>query len=321
MDILLIVGGLLGLAGGAEVLLRGAVGLAKRFGVSAFMIGLTVVAVATSLPELLVSFSAAWNGAPDIILGNIVGSNIANMLLILGVAALIAPFALDRKAVGPDFIVMLGVSVLLAGASFLGVIEWPVGVGMLTLYFGYLFWTYRRRLADPAGVEEQAGDVDELAGPAPSTLAAIAMLAGGLVVLLLGANWLIDGAINVARDFGVSEAAIGLTLVAIGTSLPELAACIVSAMRGHAGLALGNAIGSNIMNVLAIIGVSSLPIAIPAAPEILRFDIWAMLAAAILPAAYVMLGVKTATRVAGVTLLALYVGYLGVRFAIDWTVV
>lgn len=318
MEWLLIIGGLVGLAGGAEVLLRGAVGVAKRFGVSPFMIGLTVVALATSLPELLVSFSAAWNGAPDIILGNIVGSNIANMLLIIGTAALLAPFALNRKALGPDMLVMLGVSVLLAGVSFLGVIDWPVGIGMLALYAGYLAWTYRRKLADPQAVEDQAADVDDHAGDPPATWVAVVLIIAGLLVLLAGAQALIDGAVTVARAFGVSEAAIGLTLVALGTSLPELAACIVSALRGHPGLALGNAIGSNIMNVLAIIGVSALPIAIPAAPEILRFDIWVMLAAAVLPAALIFAKVKTAGRLIGIAFIALYIGYIAARFAVDW---
>lgn len=314
IDYLLVVGGLIGLAGGAEVLLRGAVGAARRFDVSPFMIGLTVVAVATSLPELLVCIAAAWRGAPEIILGNIVGSNIANVLLILGTAAAIAPFAIDRRAIGPDALVMLGVSLLLTALVLFDVVDWPAGAAMLALYFGYLVWTYRRKVADPSAVEEQAADVEEMSGVPSSAWAAGGAILLGLVLLLAGAQGLIDGAVSIARSFGVSDAVIGLTLVAIGTSLPELAAAIVAASRGHSGLALGNVIGSNIMNVLAIAGVSAVTVAVPTPGEIVRFDIWAMLAAALLPFLLVAFGMRVAGRGVGAGFLVVYLVYIGVRF-------
>lgn len=314
IDTLLVVGGLIGLAGGAEVLLRGAVGVARRFDVSPFMIGLTVVAVATSLPELLVCIAAAWRGAPEIILGNIVGSNIANLLLILGAAAAIAPFAIDRRAIGPDALVMLAVSLLLTALVLFDVVDWPAGAAMLALYFGYLLWTYRRKVADPSAVEEQAADVEEMSGVPSSGWAAAGAIVIGLVLLLAGAQGLIDGAVSIARSFGVSDAVIGLTLVAVGTSLPELAAAVVAASRGHSGLALGNVIGSNIMNVLAIAGVSAVTVAVPAPGEIVRFDIWAMVAAAILPFLLVAFGMRVAGRGVGVAFLVVYVAYIGARF-------
>jgi len=314
IDYLLGVGGLIGLAGGAGVLLRGAVGIARRFDVSPFLIGLTVVAVATSLPELLVCIAAAWRGAPEIILGNIVGSNIANTLLILGAAAAIAPFAIDRRAIGPDALVMLGVSVLLTALVLVGVVDWRAGAAMLALYGGYLFWTYRRKVADPAAVEEQAADVEEMAGVPRSTWLAVGAIVVGLALLLAGAQGLIDGAVAIARGFGVSDAVIGLTLVALGTSLPELAAAIVAARRGHSGLALGNVIGSNIMNVLAIAGVSAVTVAVPVPGEIAGFDIWAMLASAILPFLLVVAGMRIAGRGVGFGFLLVYLAYIGARF-------
>jgi len=235
-------------------------------------------------------------------------------LLVGGWAAASAPLAVAGGAFGPDGWVMLVVSVLLIALVLLDIGFGWAGAAMLALYFGYLIWTYRRKMADPSAVEEQAADVEEMSGVPSSVWMAAGAIVIGLVLLLAGAQGLIDGAVSIARDFGVSDAVIGLTLVAIGTSLPELAAAIVAASRGHSGLALGNVIGSNIMNVLAIAGVSAVTVAVPAPGEIVRFDIWAMLAAAVLPFLLVAFGMRVARRGVGVGFLVVYLAYIGARF-------
>ncbi|GIX12363.1 MAG: sodium:calcium antiporter [Paracoccaceae bacterium] len=272
--------GLALLVAGGEGLVRGSVALAARLGVSPMVIGLTLVGFGTSTPELVTSVHAALLGLPGIALGNVVGSNIANILLILGITALIAPVAVERGALRRDG-AMLAVATGLGAAAILsGSVERWMGLGALAILAGYVVisWRIERRRFDAAArLHAEEGALHMPAGLHP--LAALAMAAGGLALVILGARFVVDAAVELARLMAVSETVIGLTVVAVGTSLPELAASVMAALRGRTDLALGNVVGSNIFNLLGILGVTALVRPVPVAPEILRLDLWAMLLA------------------------------------------
>ena len=282
---LLVIAGFILLLGGGDALVRGAVGLAERLGVSPLVIGLTVVAYGTSAPELFVSLDALLSGAPGITVGNAVGSNIANILLIVGCGALIAPMACDRTAMRVDNTVMLTASAALVLLGFAGTLTVWSGLSMLTLLCVYTLWQYRMQqrrstkfaaaaTAD-AGAPVPAGDVIE------TLWRPVLVLIGGLLGVAVGSHLLVTGAIGLARNFGVSEATIGLTLVALGTSLPELATTVVAACRRHAGVALGNVVGSSIFNILGILGLVPLFGDVPIPRSIVTFDLWVMLGASV----------------------------------------
>ena len=246
-SIILIAIGLVALAGGGELLVRGAVGIAQKLGMSTLFTGLVIVGAATSMPEMVASVQAVASGSPEIAWGNIVGSNIANSLLILGGAALIMPIVL--AGVGRrDSVVSLLATLLVWAIAWWGLASSYIGVALLVALVLYIVWRYRH---PPTQVEEQ-----EEAHPAPNFLLSLLFFAAGVAALVLGGGWLVTGAIEIASDLGVSEAVIGLTIVAVGTSLPELAASAVAAFRGHAELAMGNVLGSNIFNLLAVIGIA-----------------------------------------------------------------
>lgn len=256
--IILCLGGLVGLALGGELLVRGAVGIAQKLGVSTLFTGLVIVGAATSMPEMVASVQAALAGSPDIAWGNIVGSNIANSLLILGVTALVAPIAVSGMG-RRDAVVGLAVSLLLWGLALAGVGARWIGIVFLVLLIAYIVWRYRHPgLSMPE--EPHADD-------AARGIVSAALFAGGLAALVAGGQALVTGAIDLARLAGISETAIGLTVVAVGTSLPELAASLAAALKGRPGLALGSVVGSNIYNILLIGGVTITiaPFAIPAA--------------------------------------------------------
>lgn len=255
--ILLSLAGLAGLALGGELLVRGAVGIAQKLGVSTLFTGLVIVGFATSMPEMVASVQASLAGSPEIAWGNIVGSNIANTLLILGVSALVMPIALlgtGRR----DAVVALGLTLLLWA---LVLSQWGarwIGFAFLVGILVYIVWRYRHPGAT------QAEEVSE-EGSSPRAVTAVLLFLAGLGVLVAGGNALVTGAIDLARIFSVPETVIGLTVVAIGTSLPELAASIAAALRGKSGLAIGNVLGSNIYNILLIGGatMSIAPFALP----------------------------------------------------------
>lgn len=306
-----IAAGLVLLVIGAELLVRGSVTLARRFGVSSLLIGLTLVGFGTSTPELVASVTAALRGSPGIAVGNVVGSNICNVLLILGVSALIYPLATTRRAFVRDGPVLLAISGLLVAAAWYGHLSRPVGGTFVALLVAYLVYTYRTERATPdAGAALHAAEAEQIPSIGLAWPIAAIMALGGIGVLIAGAGLLVEGAIVVARDFGISETIIGLTVVAIGTSLPELATSAVAAMRREADVAIGNVIGSNIYNVLGILGVTALvePIAVPA--EIMVVDIWVMLAAAIVLVVFALSGLRI-NRWEGGLLLAGYVAYIG----------
>ncbi len=311
MTILLIIIGLILLAVGGDILVRGAVGIASRLGVSPLLAGLTIVGFGTSTPELVTSLFAAFDGAPGIAVGNVVGSNIANILLILGVSALILPLAIDPAAFRRDGLALAAATLACLAAVLLGFLSRPVGFALLALLIGYIIWAYRSERhhpdAEAAMHEHVAADV---ASPGTSLIAALGLAVAGIIGTIIGARLLVDGAIEIARDFGVAETVIGLTVVAIGTSLPELVACVIAALRRHPDVVLGNIIGSNIYNLLGILGVTAIvhPIAIP--PQIAAFDIWVLLGTTALLGLFLRTG-WTLKRWEGGVFLALYAGYVG----------
>ena len=260
-SLILVAIGLVALAIGGELLVRGAVGIARKLGVSTLFTGLVIVGAATSMPEMVASIQAVLAGSPEIAWGNIVGSNIANSLLILGGAAVVAPIVL--AGIGRrDSVVALLVTLAAAGIAYTGYADRYVGVALLVALGVYIVWRYRH---PPAKAEVEA---EETTAP-PNFLLSLVFFVAGVAALVFGGGWLVTGAIEIASDLGVSETVIGLTIVAVGTSLPELAASAVAAFRGHAELALGNVLGSNIFNILLIGGVTMSVSGQPLPPELL----------------------------------------------------
>lgn len=305
-DLFLAAIGLVALFAGGEILLRGAIGLARRFSMPELLLGLTVVGFGTSLPELLVSLRASLEGEPEIALGNVVGSNIANVLLIVGSAALIYPAANWDRTIRRDALVMTAASVLLFALAWFSVIGRPAALMLIFLLIAYLVWSYRLAAGNRSG--EEAGGEAAAGTTGDHPLVSIAQVAGGFALLFGGAQWLIDGAVGLATAIGVSQAVIGLTLVAVGTSLPELATSIAAALRGKTDIALGNIVGSNIFNILAILGITGLVIPVPVAENFRDLHIPFMLAVAVLMT-MLLLGQRI-SRLWGMVMLACYGGYL-----------
>lgn len=252
MDILFLILGLALILGGANFLTDGSAALAQRFKVSEFIIGLTVVAIGTSTPELVVSLLSAINGQSDMAIGNVVGSNTFNVFMILGICAIVAPLALTRSNIRRDIPIGFAVSLILLACGYSGVISRPVGIVFVILYMLLMWYTIRSS-------KPEAGDAPD----APSTekpksmWLTLLMIVGGLAALVGGGNLFLDSATAIARSLGISESVIAITLVAGGTSLPELASSIVSLVKGKADMALGNVIGSNTANILLILGTSA----------------------------------------------------------------
>ena len=304
--IIAILGGLIALAIGGELLVRGAVGLARKLGISNLITGLVIVGAATSMPEMVASVQAALVGSPEIAWGNIAGSNIANSLLILGASALIAPIAIT--GIGKR-----DAAVALAASALLWVLTWVqfgtplVGAALLLLLGVYIFWRYNhpRTAAD----EAEMGD-----DPAMSWMPAILLTVGGVGVLVLGGNWLVGGAIDIARMAGISETVIGLTIVAVGTSLPELAASAAAAFRGKAGLAIGNVVGSNIYNILLIGGATMIIAPFPVPLELVDLEVPLVVATAALIWGLLAYGQRIG-RVTGLLLLLAFAANTAFQFS------
>lgn len=299
-----------------DALVKGAVNLSLRVGIPALIVSLTVVAFGTSAPELLISVQAAMNGVPGIAMGNVVGSNTANVLLVLGIPALITVMHTSGHDTRKSYVIMLGATGLFIALAFRGVFDWIAGAVMLAVLAVILLDSVRdalchrrdgkaRAAAEPEIEEPEGADPDM-----PGWKIALFLILG-LVGLPLGADLLVDSAIEIAAMFGVPDAVIGLTLVAIGTSLPELATTVMAAIRRQADVALGNVIGSNLFNLLAIIGIAGLIKPIPVAPEFLNFDLWVMLASSLLLIPFVFWG-RDLGRIWGAILCALYVSYIAV---------
>lgn len=314
IDLLLLLLGVVLLTFGGEALIRGSLAAAKRFGISPLLSGLVIVGFGTSSPELVVSIDAAMTGQPDIAIGNVVGSNIGNILLILGVCAVIMPMAVQPLALRRDAVTVVGASVLfliLVGGSALGRTDAFI---LLIALFAYLIWAYRteRQHAGPSADMHKA-EAEELTAVPKTSLWIVMAVLIGLVFLIGGSRVMLSGAIGLAESFGVSEAVIGLTLVAVGTSLPELAVSVMAALRRHADVAVGNILGSNIFNLLGILGISALLQPLPVPERILQFDQWVMLGTAAVLLLFLYTG-RRLSRMEGGVLLAGYVAYVGLSF-------
>ncbi|WP_189639421.1 calcium/sodium antiporter [Paramylibacter ulvae] len=307
MNIFYLIMGFVGLIFGGELLVRGAVAIAQRLGVSPMVIGLTLVGFGTSTPELLTSVNAALAGASGIAVGNVVGSNIANVFLIIGVAALIAPMAIARTGFLRDAGMLMTATFVCLIATHVGILGRSIGVGFVLLLVGYLFFTLlsERQNKTVAGetFAQMGGDV----APTPMGKQIVFVLIG-LGLTLIGAKFLVQGAVTLAAGFGVSETLIGLTIVAVGTSMPELVTSVIAARKGQAGVAFGNVLGSNIFNILGILGVVAIvqPIEIP--PEIVSFDIWVMVASSAMLLGLAFTGWRI-SRPEGGVMLACYLVY------------
>ncbi|MBN8442810.1 MAG: calcium/sodium antiporter [Thauera sp.] len=281
--------GLLALILGAELLVRGASRIAIAVGISPLVVGLTVVAFGTSSPELSVSVQSAWSGQVDIALGNVVGSNIFNVLFILGLSAMITPLLVDEQLVRREVPVMIGVSLLLWALAADGTISRLDGILLAGLLIGYtvvLIRASRRETAQrsaAAATNAEAAPQDAAASAGGHWALQIAFIAAGLALLVLGSNWLVEAAVGFARALGVSELVIGLTLIAAGTSLPEVATSITAALRGERDIAVGNVVGSNVFNILGVLGVSAMvsPAGLAVAPSMPVFDLPVMVAVAL----------------------------------------
>ncbi len=279
VSLLLVALGLAILVAGGEATLRGAVGLAKRLGLSPEIIGLSVVGFGTSLPELVVGVQSTLEGRPGFAVGNAIGSNIANSLLVLGAAALVRPLLCEPRSLRRDGAAMIAATVLCVVAGLDGQIAAWQGAIMLGLMAAYILWSYRqdRKWAGLAAVLH-GKKADAIVAVPVSFAAGVISLSSGLGGLVLGASLLVDGASDIAKYLGVPDAILGLTVVAVGTSLPELAATMIAAWRGHTDVAVANIIGSNIFNILGILGASSLAGRLPFSDEIRHYDIWVLLA-------------------------------------------
>jgi cation:H+ antiporter len=308
-----LLGGFVVLLLGGDFLVRGAVALAEKLCVSPLVIGLTVVALGTSMPELMVSVKAVLHDAPGIAIGNVVGSNIANVLLVLGVPAIIFPITASGASLNRDNLVMVGASLLFIAFCWAGTLVAWQGALFVILLGGFIFHTYWS--APKSGVTPtDSEDLDGVSGAPHGLAVSLGMIGLGLAGLLLGASLLVDGAVAVAREAGVSETVIGLTMIALGTSLPELTTTIIAAFRRHGEVAIGNVIGSNLFNILGVMGVTSLLMPVPVSPEILNFDLWIMLGASalLIPFAFFHLPIG---RFVGIVFTTAYVFYIWSQFA------
>ncbi len=303
---------------GGELLVRGAVALARRLGVSPLLIGITIVGYGTSAPELLVSVEAHLSHHSGLAVGNVVGSNIANILLILGCAALIYPLTCAPGAVRRGSLVMLATSFVLVLVGLAGeVTPWQGGLMLIALVC-FSLQSYRWERQDNNGATAEAAlhieETEEIEETGPKTLPGIVFcILAGLAGVVFGSHFLIEGAVGLARQFGVSEEAIGLTLVAIGTSLPELATSVVSAYRRHPEVALGNVIGANTFNVLGIMGFVPLFGTLPVSAKVLSPDIWIMIGVTLFFVPWIQWCGRIG-RPLGIVFVLLYVGYVAMHF-------
>ena len=300
--IFLIIAGFILLMGGAEYLVKGAVDIASKLKIPTIIVGLTIVAFGTSTPEFVVSIKAALNGSAGISVGNVIGSNIANILLILGVTALISPIKCRRRIFLRDYKFLFVVSLLFSLFTLNEKIDtWQGGVFLLML-LGFIYHNYKNSSQEDIDDGEEK-DADK------SWLKVILITLGGLLAILFGADILVKGAVNMARILGVSEEIIGLTIIAVGTSLPELATTVLATLRRQTGVALGNVVGSNIWNIVFIMGATSTITEVNVPKQFIYYDVWVMLVSTLVlyPA---MMTKARLTRLEGFLFLVAYIAYI-----------
>ena len=297
---------------GGDFLVRGALDFGAKRNLSPLVVGVTVVAMGTSAPEMVVSIMSAISGHPQIAIGNVIGSNIANVLLVLGLPVLLHPIATAQVGLRVQVHWMLLISVGFGICCLLDLLVFPVGVVMLLLLGLFLYTSIK------SGVPIQA--LDELThdfGEIPvrqSYWRIIGYIGFGMIALPLGADFVVYSGTNLAQQWGVSESVIGLTLVALGTSLPELSATMIAAYYRNSDVVLGNIVGSNLFNILAVLGVTLMVSNIPVDPVFLRLDLWVMLGASVLLWGYAMQG-RSIGRLSGIVFLSVYLGYLWILYA------
>ncbi|MFT5486189.1 MAG: cation:H+ antiporter [Paracoccaceae bacterium] len=314
MTYFLIIAGFALLLFGGESVVRGSVALAQRLGVSPLIVGLTIVGFGTSLPEMVVSVNAALVGSPGLAVGNVVGSNIANILLILGVAAIIGPIAVHPAAVKRDLVGMAVVTLIYVGLGMSGQIVFWQGALMLIALMSYIgFTVWHDNKTNDEAAEMHRDEAAEMGTIPLRTVSIAGIIIVGLFAVVVGAEWLVTGATTLATEFGVPEEVIGLTVVAIGTSLPELATAVVAAYRGHSDVCVGNVLGSNLFNLFGITGVTALFAPLPFSDKIVSFDLWVLLAATALIIPFMLSG-RRISRLEGSILIVLYVGFVASQF-------
>ena len=302
---------------GGDILVRGAVGLAEKLSIPPLIIGLTIVSFGTSAPELFISINAALDGAPGLAVGNVIGSNIANILLVLGIPALIYPCICKEEGIGRNLLVLIGITIVFMGMLAKGSLQFYDGailVGLLALYLYTQFVNaakIRNKYKISAVADDNIADYhDEIENVPTSSLVIGLLLLIGIIMLPIGAEMTVSSASNIARFWNVSDEVIGLTVVAIGTSLPELATTIMAVIRANASVALGNVVGSNIFNIAAIMGITALISPLPVGGNIVHFDMWIMLITTVLIALLAHYG-KTIRFWGGFAMTLVYAVYIG----------
>ena len=304
----LVISGFILLLFGAEIMLRGAIGIADKLHISKLLVGMTIVAFGTSSPEFLVSLNAALSGSSALAIGNVVGSNISNILLVTGVAALLMPIIVKKGDFKQDGWMLLVGTVLFVIFAFRLEIDFFAGFLLLCYFISFLSYSYlseKRGVRATENLEEQSADVGS-----DNLVKLCVYLFLGFGGLIYGAQILVEGGVEIARKFSVSEAVIGLTIMALGTSLPELAATVVAAIRKQSDVALGNIVGSNIFNVVGIVGVVSIvtPLSIPA--RVINLDVWVLLAATLLLMPYMIGRLTRLGRFQALLMLFAYLTYI-----------
>ncbi|MBI1267379.1 MAG: calcium/sodium antiporter [Cryomorphaceae bacterium] len=307
MDIFLLILGLLTLVGSGEVLVRGAAGIALKAKISPLIVGLTVVSIGTSAPELFASVTAALNGNSGLAVGNVVGSNIANLALVLGITAVIYPITVDKLLIRLDGPVMAAATVLFIFFAWDLEISQIEGIILITALVIFLLTLIRRARKEPSVADN---DVEELEGFGKKGYLFLSMLILiGCVGLYFGSDWFVSGASNIASSLGVSDHIIGVTVVAFGTSVPELVASVIAALRQQSDISIGNLVGSNIFNILGVLGVTATLTPLPIDQNVIDSDMWWMLAIALLIFPMIRMGYKI-VRWEGIVLVGIYIAYI-----------
>jgi len=312
MAFVTLIAGLILLVLAGDALVRGAVSVAQRANVPPIIIGLTVVAFGTSAPELIVSVEAAFKGAPGLAIGNVVGSNITNILLVLGLPAIITPIALAESGIRRSTVFMILISLGLAVMAMNGTISRLDGLFLISLLVVYLAYSGFEATKASRTTDITHG-LEELAADTMGTKQIVLLLGFGIVGLGLGGKMVTEGALDVAAMLGIADTAVGLTIVALGTSLPELATSLSAAIRKQNGVVIGNVLGSNIFNALGIIGITSMLVPLSVSQSIINFDMWVMLAVALLMAPVAFL-TRRVSRTGGAVMLLAYIVYTIVVF-------
>ena len=307
--------GLITLIVAGEFLVRGAIGIAKRFHISTLVIGMTIISFGTSAPELLVCLDAAMSGHPEIAIGNVVGSNIENIALVLGITVLILPIVVDRNSKRIDWPMMMLATVLFAIFAWDGEIQRYEGVILFIILVAFTYWLIRnsrkKTKKELAAAAIESDEDEDIAKIKDKPIISVLFLLIGLVGLFFGANWLVDGAIDIATHFGMEERVIAVTVVAFGTSVPELITSAMAALKGETDISIGNLIGSNLFNIMAVIGLTAIVQPIGVSDAIIASDMWWMIAIAVGLLPLMVIGRKIG-RFKGTLLLGTYIAYIAI---------